>query len=86
VRFACFHCCGLCSFSSFIALPIATFVTTAITSLLRDIPFQRRSAHAFQTNSRFALPALDQANSRFHIFIAYTPLGEIAPGWFVKTM
>jgi len=61
-------------------LPIANFVSTAVTSLSRDIPLQRRSAHASQTTSRFALPALDSANSRFHIFIAYTPLGKIASG------
>jgi hypothetical protein len=67
-------------------LPIVIFVTMTVTSLLRDIPLQRRSAQAFLITFPFALPALDSANLRFHIFIAYTPLGEIVPGWFVKSM
>ena len=66
-------------------LPIVIFVTMTITSLLRDIPLQRRSAQAFLITFPFVLPALDSANLPFHIFIAYTPLGEIVPGWFVKS-
>jgi hypothetical protein len=52
---------------------------------LRDIPLQRRSARASLITPRFSLPALDSANSRFHIFIAYTPLGRMVPGWFVES-
>jgi len=52
---------------------------------MRDIPLQRRSAHASQILPRFTLPALASANPPFHIFVAYTPLREKVPGCFVRS-
>jgi hypothetical protein len=66
-------------------LPIATLVVTAIMSLSRDTSLQRRSAHAFLITLSFSNPALNPANSRFHIFVAYTLLGETVPGSLAKS-